>query len=45
MWEYEVQFIETGEVELIYGYTFIDACARHDILPEAVVCLHSEYVD
>ena len=45
MWEYEVQFIDTGEIELIYGYNFIDACAKADIDIDEVECLSYEYID
>ena len=45
MWEYEILFLETGDTDIIYGYSFIDACARNDIDPDCVECLHYEYVD
>ena len=45
MWEYEVEFVDTGEIDIIYGYSFTDACIRHDIDPDEVECLSCEFID
>ena len=45
MWEYEIEYICTGEVEIICGYTFVDACLRNNIDPNEVVCLDSNCID
>lgn len=45
MYEYEIMFITTGEITLIYGYNFDDACMRSNIDPACVECLMFSYVD
>lgn len=45
MYEYEVRGIMTGEVFLIHGYSFEDACARCGVRPEDVYVIQFEYVD
>jgi hypothetical protein len=35
----------TGEQDLIYGYSFQDACRRAHILEENYKCLDIEYYD
>ena len=45
MYEYEISFLCSGETAIIYGYNFVDACARTGLDPNEVEVLNQEYVD
>lgn len=45
MYEYEIRNKESGEIDLIYGYTYKDALARCDLNPSEWEKLFEVYVD
>lgn len=45
MWEFEVQHIVTGEIILIFGYNFSDACRRSKLSPNEWDVLLQTYID
>lgn len=45
MYEYEILFLETGERDIIFGYSFEDACIRSNIDPYEVQVLGYDYMD
>lgn len=45
MWAYEVMDIDTGEVFVIEGVDFLDACMANELDPEFLEVLDEEPVD
>jgi len=45
MWEFEVRNYETGEITLIFGYNYSDACRRWKLVPNEWEILLQTYVD
>lgn len=47
MYCYTILYRDYDELDLIYGYTWLDACRRANIDPSnpSIVCLGSEYED
>ena len=45
MWEYEILHKETGERNIIFGYSWSDAMRRSKLNGNDYICLIAEYVD
>ena len=45
MWEFEIQDVTTGEITLIFGYNFYDACRRSKLNPMDWDVLLQTYID
>ena len=45
MYEYTIQHKATGEIQPIFGYTYIDACKRWKIDVNDYYVIHKEYID
>ena len=45
MWKYEILHKETGERNIIFGYSWSDAMRRSKLNGDDYICLVAEYVD
>ena len=45
MWEFQIENIKTGDLDVIFGYSWSDALKREGLDPKEWACIRRDYID